>query len=124
MSSMVGTNISNRFVAPPGGARSRLGRACLGHYPIVIFAIFTVLPSANAQKILATVPVGSYGQAIGFNPVTHQIFTLDEPANEITEIDERTFEKTVIPLGSTPKNLLMVPFRLIPSETRYTPSTW
>jgi YVTN family beta-propeller protein len=97
---------SKRFVARPGGARPRLRRVCLGHYAIVIFAIFTALPSADAQKILATVPVGSYGQAIGFNPVTHQIFTLDEPINEITEIDGRTFEKTVIPLGPTPEKSL------------------
>ena len=89
---------------PPALLSFQTRKGGLGHYPIVIFAIFTVLPSANAQKILATVPVGSYGQAIGFNPVTHQIFTLDEPANEITEIDaEGPFEKTVIPLGSTPE---------------------
>ena len=70
-------------------------------YFAISLAILAISQSAEAQKIIATVPIPSYGQSIAVNPVTHKIYTVDEPENVLTEIDGQSFKRTVIPLGPT-----------------------
>src|SRR5258707_11552496 len=64
-------------------------------------AICTVLLTSSllSQTFHGTVPVTSYPQAIAVNPFTDKIYTIDEPANDITEIDGVTNATTTIPLG-------------------------
>lgn len=47
--------------------------------------------------LLAVIVLGGHP----VNPKTHKIYVVSEPGNEVTEIDVRTFEKTVIPLRPT-----------------------
>jgi YVTN family beta-propeller protein len=85
-----------------GEVPSRVWSRCLG----VLVAVLTLAQSSKAQKFVANVPVEEYGHAFAVNPETHKIYAVSEPGNELTEIDLRTFEKTVIPLGPTQEKSL------------------
>src|SRR5271155_2974158 len=74
---------------------------------IVIAACILALSSAVlAQTLQGNIPVGSYPQAIAVNSFTDRIYALDEPSNQITEIDGVTNTTTAIPLGSNPQQSL------------------
>jgi DNA-binding beta-propeller fold protein YncE len=74
---------------------------------IVIAACILALSSAVlAQTLQGNIPVGSYPLAIAVNSFTDRIYTLDEPSNQITEIDGVTNTTTAIPLGSNPQQSL------------------
>ena len=60
-------------------------------------SLFT--PALFAQAPLASIPVGSHPQAIAVNAFTDRIYTIDEPSDQITEIDGVTDVATSIPLG-------------------------
>jgi YVTN family beta-propeller protein len=50
--------------------------------------------------VVATVPVGQFGQAITVNPATRKAYAMAEPANQITQINGEG-EAELIPLGPT-----------------------
>jgi DNA-binding beta-propeller fold protein YncE len=62
-------------------------------------------PALVAQTFEGIVSVGSYPQAIAVNPFTDRIYTIDEPANDVTEIDGVTNTTTTIPLGSNAQKI-------------------
>jgi len=53
--------------------------------------------SALAQSVVATVPIGQFGQAVAVNPVTGKAYAMSEAAHTITEMDENG-TANVIPL--------------------------
>jgi YVTN family beta-propeller protein len=84
----------------------------------VLLAMLTIGRQAEAQKILTTVPVALYGQAIGVNPETHKIYVVSEPGNEVTEIDQQTSVQTVISLGPTSEKSLDGAIRIDPVRNK------
>src|SRR5690349_9552848 len=77
-------------------------------YRCVVIAawILILTPALVAQKFHGTVSVGSYPEAITVNPFTDRIYTIDEPANEVTEIDGVTNAAIKIPLGANDQKSL------------------
>jgi len=74
---------------------------------LVIAAWMLLLtPALLAQRFHGFVSVGSYPQAISVNPFTDRIYTIDEPVNEVTEIDGVTNATVKISLGSNPQKSL------------------
>ena len=59
---------------------------------------------SSAQSLLATVAVADYPQAMALNSFTDRIYTIEESANQITEIDGVTNSAT-ISLGATSPSL-------------------
>jgi len=103
---------SDHFFQGHGSARLR----CLSL--TICLGTLTILQCAEAQKVVALVPLEAYGQAIRFNPVTHKIYAVDEPGNNIVEIDEQTLEETVIALGPTTEKSLNGDIRVDSSRNR------
>jgi len=65
----------------------------------IVLGVLLAVPNLFAQSLLATVPVANYPQAIAMNPFTNRVYALEEPANQITEIDGTTNSATTISLG-------------------------
>lgn len=84
----------------------------------LLLAALTVPSKSAAQQILATVPVGEYGQALAVNPVTGKLYVVSEPGNELTEIDLKTFKISVIPLGTTSEKSLDGAIRIDTARNR------
>jgi YVTN family beta-propeller protein len=82
------------------------GTARAWHCLAAVLGMLALGQPGEAQKILATVPVVPYGQAIAVNSKTHKLYVVSEPSNELIEIDGETFEKTVISLGPTSEKSL------------------
>jgi YVTN family beta-propeller protein len=84
----------------------------------ICLATLATSQGAEAQKVVALVPLEAYGQAIRFNPLTHKIYAVDEPGNNVVEIDERTLKETVIALGPTTEKSLNGDIRIDPTRNR------
>jgi YVTN family beta-propeller protein len=87
----------------------------LRYLVFVICALLLLAPfSAQGQSVNTSVPVGMYPQTIGINPLTNKIYTVDEPDNEVIEIDGPTNTTTVIRLGPTPDRSLAAAIAINP----------
>jgi DNA-binding beta-propeller fold protein YncE len=53
-----------------------------------------------AQTVQATVPVTNYPQAIALNPFTDKVYVINEPTNQVTEIDGVTNAATTARWGA------------------------
>jgi len=60
--------------------------------------IFTCL-SVAAQRVIATVPVGQGPWGMALNPVTHQLYVVNQKDATVSVIDENTFATTTVPIG-------------------------
>ena len=60
-------------------------------------------PALYGQSLQTTVHTGNYPQAITVNPFTDRLYTIDEPANEITIIDGVTNTTSTVSLGTNPQ---------------------
>src|SRR5713101_1863621 len=87
----------------------------------IVVAVLLIIPNVAAQSLLATVPVANYPQAMALNPFTDRIYTIEEPANQITEIDGATNSATTISLGATSSQSLNGAIAVNPfTDTIYT----
>jgi YVTN family beta-propeller protein len=77
----------------------------MSRFTTIILGVLLVVPNLSAQSLLATVPVADYPQAMALNPFTDRIYTIEESANQITEIDGATNSATTISLGTTSPSL-------------------
>ena len=74
----------------------------------IVCAAYMLLfsPVLIAQTLLGNILVGSHPQAVAVNPYTDRIYVIDEPSNQITEIDGVTNITTAIPLGANQQESL------------------
>jgi DNA-binding beta-propeller fold protein YncE len=70
------------------------------------FAAAMLLTAAysTGQILLTTVPVGTYPQAIALNTFTNRVYVIEEPVNQVTEIDGLTDTAVTIPLAAMPSH--------------------
>jgi DNA-binding beta-propeller fold protein YncE len=73
---------------------------------LAVLDIVLTAPNLLAQSLLSTVPVANYPQAIAVNPFTNRVYTLEEPANQITELDATTGSIATISLGANSQKSL------------------
>jgi DNA-binding beta-propeller fold protein YncE len=70
---------------------------------LFVLAIYTCLPVA-AQQVIATVPVGVNAWGMALNPVTHQLYVVNQcglcqAGPTVSVIDEDTLATTTVPVG-------------------------
>jgi DNA-binding beta-propeller fold protein YncE len=78
----------------------------MSSFATIVLGVLLIVPNLFAQSLLATVPVANYPQAIAMNPFTDRVYALEEPVNQITEIDGATNSATTISLGVTSQKSL------------------
>ncbi len=80
------------------------------HFVFLLFSLTVVLPSAVAQKVIATIPVGTNPGGVGVNPVTNKIYVANGLCNEnnscgqgtVTVIDGASNSTTTMNIGVGP----------------------
>ena len=72
------------------------------HLVLLLFSLAIDLPSAVAQTVIGTVPVGVAPWAVALNPVTNKIYVVNEDSFNVTVIDGVTLSTTAIAVGVAP----------------------
>jgi YVTN family beta-propeller protein len=85
------------------------GRKLIAHPILVFVSMLGGLNSANAQRILATIPVGTNPSAIAVNIALNKIYVANQGSNNVTVIDGATNSTTTVPVGTRPSAIAVNP---------------
>ena len=83
------------------------------HFVFLLFSLAVALPSAVAQVVVATLPVGATPDAVAVNSVTDKIYVTNQCGNDptcksagtVTVIDGATNNTTTVSVGYAPRSV-------------------